>query len=109
MTLHSTPSILVVEDEADLRELLGESLRAEGFAPVLVGTAAEARERLDGFAYDALVVDLRLPDADGMDVLNEALDRYPGMLAVMITGFGGVNEAVSAIKRGALDFLIKPF
>ena len=103
------PSILVVEDESDLRELVGESLTAAGFAPVLVSTAAEARARLDAFAYDGLVVDLRLPDADGMDVLNVALDRYPGILAVMITGFGGVNDAVAAIKRGALDFLIKPF
>ncbi len=103
------PSILVVEDESDLRELIGDSLSAAGFAPVLVGTAAEAMTRLDGFAYDGLVVDLRLPDADGMDVLNTALDRYPAILAVMVTGFGGVNEAVTAIKRGALDFLIKPF
>jgi two-component system, NtrC family, response regulator AtoC len=103
------PSVLVVEDEADLRELVGESLSAAGFAPTLVGTAAEGLARLESFAYDALVVDLRLPDADGMDVLNAALDRYPAMLAVMVTGFGGVNDAVTAIKRGALDFLIKPF
>jgi two-component system response regulator AtoC len=103
------PSILVVEDESDLRDMVGESLNAAGFATVLVSTAAEARSRLEAFAYDGLVVDLRLPDADGMDVLNFALDRYPGLLAVMITGFGGVNEAVTAIKRGALDFLIKPF
>jgi len=109
MLSNRQPSVLVVEDEADLRELVGESLSAGGFAPTLVGTAAEALARLEGFAYDALVVDLRLPDADGMDVLNAALDRYPAMLAVMVTGFGGVNEAVAAIKRGALDFLIKPF
>ncbi len=65
--------------------------------------------RLDGFAYDALVVDLRLPDANGMDVLDAALARYPEIRAVVMTGFGGVDEAVSAIKRGAIDFLIKPF
>ena len=89
--------------------MLAESLAADGFAPATAGTAADAIERLDGFAYDCLVVDLRLPDADGMEVLAAALDRYPGILAVVITGFGGVNEAVAAIKRGALDFLIKPF
>ncbi len=103
------PSVLVVEDESDLRQIVGDALQAAGFEPVLVGTAAEAISRLDGFAYDALVVDLRLPDADGMDVLAAALDRYPGILSVVVTGFGGVDEAVSAIKRGALDFLIKPF
>jgi DNA-binding NtrC family response regulator len=103
------PSVLVVEDESDLRQIVGDALQGAGFEPVLVGTAGEAISRLDSFAYDALVVDLRLPDADGMDVLAAALDRYPGILSVVITGFGGVDEAVSAIKRGALDFLIKPF
>jgi DNA-binding NtrC family response regulator len=107
--MHAIPSVLVVEDESDLRDLVGESLKGAGFEPVLVGTAAEAMTRLDGFAYDALVVDLRLPDADGMDVLNAAMERYPGILAVMVTGFGGVTEAVAAMRRGALDFLIKPF
>ena len=103
------PSVLVVEDESDLSQLIGDSLQAAGFQPVMVSTAAEARTRLDGFAYDALVVDLRLPDADGMDVLAAALDRYPGILSVVMTGYGGVDEAVAAIRRGALDFLIKPF
>jgi DNA-binding NtrC family response regulator len=70
---------------------------------------AEAVARLHGFAYDALVVDLRLPDANGMDVLEEALTLFPTIRAVVITGFGTVNEAVTAIKRGAIDFLIKPF
>ncbi len=53
------PSVLVVEDEADLRELVGESLSAAGFAPTLVGTAAEGLTRLESFAYDALVVESR--------------------------------------------------
>ena len=89
--------------------LIAESLEADGFAVAQASDGADAIERLRGFAYDALVVDLRLPDADGMDVLDEALDRYPGIRAVVITGFGGVDEAVKAIKRGAIDFLIKPF
>ena len=56
-----------------------------------------------------MIVDLRLPDSNGMDVLNEALSLYPEIRAVVITGFGGVSDAVDAIKRGAVDFLIKPF
>jgi CheY-like chemotaxis protein len=63
-------------------------------------TGAEAMERLKGFAYDALVIDLRLPDADGMEVLDAAVARYPEVLAVMMTGFGGVTEAVRRCKRG---------
>lgn len=109
MTSHAQPTVLVVDDEADLRQVIAESLTADGFAVAQAADAAEAQERLKAFAYDALVVDLRLPDADGMDVLDAALSRYPDILAIMVTGFGGVTEAVTAIKRGAADFLIKPF
>jgi DNA-binding NtrC family response regulator len=103
------PTVLIVDDEPDLRATVAESLAAEGFSVAQAADAAEAHERLKGFAYDAIIIDLRLPDADGLDVLDAALSRYPEILAVMITGFGGVAEAVAAIKRGAVDFLIKPF
>ena len=70
------------------------SLEADGFAAAQACDAADAIARLEGFAYDGLVVDLKLPDADGMKVLSEALARYPAIRAVVITGFGGVGEAV---------------
>src|SRR6185436_17427372 len=101
--------ILVVEDDVDLRQTIAESLEAEGFVAAQAVDGADAIERLRGFAYSAIVVDLGLPDMDGMLVLDEAIGRYPDMPAVVITGFGGVTEAVAAIKRGAIDFLIKPF
>ncbi len=103
------PSVLVVEDDDDLRLVLVESLEASGFAVAQATDAADAIDRLQGYAYDGLVVDLRLPDGDGRRVLDEALDRYPQIRAVVMTGFGGVDDAVSAIRRGAVDFLIKPF
>jgi DNA-binding NtrC family response regulator len=109
MSQRALPSILVVEDDLDLRQTIVASLEANGFAAAQASDAADAIERLRSSAYDGLVVDLRLPDADGMTVLDEALDRYPQIRAVVMTGFGGVAEAVAAIKRGAVDFLIKPF
>jgi DNA-binding NtrC family response regulator len=109
MTQRALPSILVVEDDLDLRQTIVNSLEADGFAAAEATSAVEASERLRAFAYDGLVVDLRLPDADGMTVLDEALERYPQIRGVVMTGFGGVAEAVTAIKRGAIDFLIKPF
>jgi DNA-binding NtrC family response regulator len=102
-------SVLVVEDDVDLRQTIVESLENAGFVAAQAVDAADALERLKAYAYDALVVDLRLPDADGMVVLDEALSRYPDIRAVVMTGFGGVTEAVKAIRRGAVDFLIKPF
>jgi DNA-binding NtrC family response regulator len=99
----------VVEDEAELRQTIAESLTEQGFVVAQSPDGADALDRLKGFAYDAIVIDLRLPDADGLDVLDAAVQRYPDILAVMVTGFGGVAEAVSAMRRGAIDFLIKPF
>src|SRR5262245_48394227 len=91
------PTALVVEDDADLRPLIVESLEVAGLAAAEAADAADAQSRLDGFAYDALVVDLSLPDGDGMNVLRYALERYPAIRAIVITGYGGVEEAVSAI------------
>jgi DNA-binding NtrC family response regulator len=103
------PTVLVVEDEQELRHLIVEALEREGFVVAQADTGAEATERIRGFAYDGLIVDLGLPDADGMDILEDALGRYPEIRAIVITGFGGIEEAVRAIRRGAVDFLIKPF
>ena len=61
------------------------------------------------FAFDILITDLRLPGIDGRQVLDAALERYPDIIAIVITGFGTVKDAVEAIKQGAADFITKPF
>ena len=109
MSQRALPSILVVEDDLDLRQTIVANLESSGLAATHAASAADAVERLRSIAFDGLVVDLRLPDADGMRVLDEALDRYPEIRAVVLTGFSGVAEAVTAITHGAVDFLIKPF
>ena len=109
MSARPQPSVLVVEDEAELRQTIAESLTEQGFVVAQSADGADALDRLKGFAYDAIVIDLRLPDADGLEVLDAAVGRYPDILPIMVTGFGGVAEAVSAMRRGAIDFLIKPF
>lgn len=107
--MRSQPTVLVVDDDRELRHVVAESLESHGFAVAQAGDVADALARLEGYAYDALVIDLRLPDGDGMDVLGSALTRYPAILSVVMTGAGGVSDAVQAIKRGAVDFLMKPF
>ena len=109
MTETNRHSVLLIEDEPALRQVIADGLEADGFSVAQAADATDGRDRLHGFAYDALVVDLRLPDANGLDLLDEALTLFPTMRAVVITGFGGVADAVTAIKRGAVDFLIKPF
>src|ERR1051325_6223457 len=99
MTQPTPATVLVVEDDLDLRATIVESLEASGFAAAQAADAADGIERLQGFAYDGLVVDLKLPDADGMTVLDEALARYPLIRAVVITGFGGEIGRASCRER----------
>jgi DNA-binding NtrC family response regulator len=100
--------ILIVESHGDTRRALADALEAAGCVAVQSATGADARSRLEGFAYDGMVVDVRLPDADGLDLLDEALTRYPAMRCVVTSGFGSIHHAVRALKRGAVDYLIKP-
>src|SRR5262249_39513422 len=68
-----------------------------------------ALDRLSDFAFDAVVTDLRLPGVDGTAVIEAARERYPDIVAIVVTGYGTVKDAVAAIKRGASDFVSKPF
>ena len=103
-------TVLVVEDDDDLRELIADTLEEDGFVVTQAPDAKEAVVRLRGFAFDAIVIDLRLPaDGDGLSVLDLALDTYPQTVSVVMSGSSGVTEAVAAMKHGAYDFLSKPF
>ncbi|MCC7185907.1 MAG: sigma-54-dependent Fis family transcriptional regulator [Acidobacteria bacterium] len=101
--------LLLVEDEAAYREVVAERLTEQGYRVAQAGTGEEALERLNGFAFDILLTDLRLPGVDGRQVLDEAFARYPDIIAVVITGFGTVREAVEVTRLGAEGFITKPF
>jgi DNA-binding NtrC family response regulator len=101
--------LLIVDDEAALREAIAERLTDQGFAVVQAATGEEALGQLAAFAFDIIITDLRLPGVDGRAVLDAALERYPDIIAIIITGFGTVKDAVDAIKHGAADFITKPF
>jgi two-component system, NtrC family, response regulator AtoC len=101
--------LLLVDDEAALREAIAERLADHGFAVVQASTGEDALAHLAAFAFDIIITDLRLPGVDGRAVLDAALERYPDIIAIIITGFGTVKDAVEAIKHGAADFITKPF
>jgi two-component system response regulator PilR (NtrC family) len=101
--------LLIVDDEGPLREAIAERLADHGFAVAQADSGEQAVQRLTEFAFDILITDLRLPGIDGRQVLQAALDRYPELIAIVITGFGTVKDAVEAIKQGAADFITKPF
>ncbi len=101
--------LLLVEDEASLREVTAQQLADEGYRVVQVDSGETAVERLAECAFDIVLTDLRLPGIDGTAVLDAALERYPDIICIVVTGFGTVTDAVAAIKRGAADFITKPF
>ena len=105
----TTKHLLIVEDEASLREVVAERLGDNGYDVVQAANGEEAIERLAEFAFDIVITDLRLPGIDGGKVLEAALARYPEIIGIVVTGYGTVKDAVAAIKRGATDFVTKPF
>ncbi len=101
--------LLLVDDEESLRSVVAERLTDHGFDVVQAADGESAIKALDGFAFDVIVSDLRLPGVDGRQVIDAALTRYPGIVAIVVTGYGTVKDAVDVIKRGAADFISKPF
>ena len=87
---------------------MAERLSKQGFEVVQADSGERALELLEQFAFDIVITDLRLPGIDGARVIEAARDRYPSIVAIVITGFGTVKDAVDAIKRGASDFVEKP-
>ena len=101
--------LLIVDDETPLREAIAERLSDQGFIVEQATSGEQALERLAAFAFDILITDLRLPGIDGRKVLDAAVERYPDIISIVITGYGTVKDAVDAIKQGAADFITKPF
>lgn len=105
----TTKHLLLVEDEGALRQAVAEQLSEHGYQVDQVDSGEAAIARLADFAYDIVVTDLRLPGVHGAAVVDAAVERYPEVIAIVVTGYGTVKDAVEAIKRGAWDFVTKPF
>jgi two-component system response regulator AtoC len=102
-----TAKILVADDEQNLRRVLVALLRRDGHEVVQAANGAEAIEQLAD--VDVVITDLRMPGADGMEVLRTAARTAPQVPVIMITAYGSVGQAVEAIKAGAFDYIEKPF
>src|SRR5919106_5077015 len=105
----NTKHLLLVEDEAPLRQAIAEQLTDRGYHVEQADSGEAALLCLAEFAFDIIITDLRLPGIHGSDVVDAAVARYPDVVAIVITGYGTVKDAVEAIKRGAWDFVNKPF
>jgi DNA-binding NtrC family response regulator len=102
-------SILIVDDEQTMREACHEVLASEGYRLQEAASGEEALRLLCGRSFDLLILDLKMPRVDGLEILQRAQRESPGTATVVITGYPSVDSAVEAMRLGAADFLPKPF
>ena len=107
MNRHGT--ILVMDDEEIMREILETLLTREGYQVRLVGTAAEGLDLARTMPFDAAIVDVMMPGMDGISALDELKKIDDDLPVLMITAFASVENAIAAMKRGAFDYITKPF
>ncbi len=100
--------VLVVDDEAFVRESLVDLLQSEGYRPISAGNAKEALKLVGVEPVTAVITDLKMPGGDGMEVLREVKRIRRDIPVIVLTGVGTIDDAVSAMKAGAYDFIQKP-
>jgi len=103
------PTVLIVDDDASLSKTLCDILRAEGYAPVAAGEGETALGRVEEEKPLVAVVDLRLPDMDGLRVMEEIKKRSPGTECIVLTGYASQSSAIEAINLGAYSYVQKPY
>jgi DNA-binding NtrC family response regulator len=101
--------ILIVEDEPALGEILQTGLSQNGYAVHLAESAEKALNLFSQGSFDLVISDIRLPNMDGLQLLDHIKSRTTSPPVILMTGFGSVHNAVEAMKRGAYDYLLKPF
>ncbi len=106
--MSTPPACLVVDDETDIRELLVLTLERMDIRADSASTLAEAQHLLQQGQYSLCLTDMRLPDGIGLDLVKHISQHYPGLPVAVITAYGSAENAVSALKAGAFDYLTKP-
>jgi response regulator RpfG family c-di-GMP phosphodiesterase len=108
-SVHETPRILVVDDEQVIREILADFLSMEGFWVRTAEDGGAALVELSRNQYDLVLSDLKMPNMGGLELLKAIGDHQPNVVTIIMTGFGTVETAIDAMKKGAYDYILKPF
>jgi response regulator RpfG family c-di-GMP phosphodiesterase len=103
------PRILVVDDEKVIREILADFLDMEGYVVHTVEDGVEALKELHRRSYNLVISDLKMPNMGGLELIQKITEESLPVLTVIMTGFGTVETAIEAMKRGAYDYILKPF
>ena len=103
------PRVLIVDDEKFIRDILADFLGMEGYVVRTAEDGAAALNELQSTPYDIVISDLKMPRMGGIELLDQIATTAPNVLTVIMTGFGTVETAIDAMKRGAYDYILKPF
>jgi len=106
--IEGSPRLLIVEDDKPFLQRLDRAMSARGFEVQSAESVAEGLEKVESFAPAYAVVDMRLGDGNGLDVIALLQTKRPEARAVVLTGYGNIATAVTAVKLGAIDYLAKP-
>lgn len=104
-----TPKILVVDDDLRMRQLISDVLKEEDITPLLIDDSREALRIINDQHVDIVITDLKMPHVDGIGVLARAKEVNPDALVIVVTGYGTIESAIEAMKKGAYDYIQKPF
>lgn len=102
------PSLLIVDDDRPFLARLAKAMETRGYRVTTAGSVDEGMSAIVSFAPDFAIIDVRLGDGNGLDVVAEIKRRHPETRSLVLTGYGNIASAVCAIKRGAYDYLAKP-
>ncbi len=103
------PKILLIEDDVAFSAMLERFLKKNAFEVDATYSSEEAQKKMKGSSYDLVFTDLRLPDDDGISLLTKVKDQHPDTPVILMTGYAEVSTAVKAMKKGAFDYISKPF
>ncbi len=109
MDRNPSQNVLILDDESGFRDEIGEYLSGEGFRVFPAGLPSQAIQLIESNIIDIAVFDIRLPEMDGLTLLQKIRLDHPQIEVIMMTGFGEVDGVIKALRLGAVDFLIKPF
>jgi two-component system response regulator AtoC len=107
--MDSEARILIVDDDENIRKVLMAILEDKGYNMAAVGTAREAIKKTEKECYNLALIDIRLPDMEGIDLLTKIRETTPRMRKIIITGYPTLQNAVDAVNRGADAYIMKPF
>ncbi|MHC4468139.1 MAG: sigma-54-dependent transcriptional regulator, partial [Planctomycetota bacterium] len=102
------PNILIVDDDQIILDSLCEFLSIEGYDSTGASTVTEAKQKLKDQSFGLVITDVNMPNGDGFELLDHIRENYPQTVVLLITGYGTIESAVKAIKKGAHDYLTKP-